>query len=181
MVPAECVPCWRDDSVGNSRGAGTGACGAVSVPASLVTAEQRLPGGQRGRARPGQGSTLPEGTKGCKGVAVLGGLGPESQVYLLQKIPDGHCLRDQASLGCHPAVLIFYQTAPHTCAQASGPPWAPAALVTAWSILLCCVSPTSFSSPHPTACLSGAVRVFPSLHPQCPASACLGTSPESAR
>lgn len=152
----------------------------LSEPASHLTAEQWLPGGQGGRAHPGQGSTLPEGTKGCKGVAVLGGPSPESQVYLLRKFPDGHCLRDQAFLGCHPAVLIFYQTAPHTRAEASGPPWAPTVLVTAWSTLLCCASPVSFSSSHQTACLSGAVRVFLPLHPQCPASACLGTSPESA-
>ena len=114
-------------------------------------------------------------------MAVLGGPSPESQVYLLWKFPDGHCLRDQAFLGCHPAVLIFYQTAPHTCVQASGPSWAPTVLVTAWSTLLCCASPASFSSSHQTACLSGAVRVFQPLHPQCPASACLGTSPESPR
>ena len=76
----------------------------LSEPVSHLTAEQWLPGGQGGRAHPGQGSTLPEGTKGCKGVAVLGGPSPESQVYLLWKFPDGHCLRDQAFLGCPPGL-----------------------------------------------------------------------------
>lgn len=44
----------------------------------------------------------------------FGGPGPESQVDLLLQFPDTHCLRDQASLGYHPVVLIFCQTAPHT-------------------------------------------------------------------
>lgn len=138
---------------------------------SYLLKELWFPGGQRGWAHPGQRSTTPAVTGGCRSMAVLVRSWPWPPGLLLD-LPDSHCLRAQASLRYQPATSFFYQTPPpetHTQAQAR------TVLIIALVTLPC-----PSHQLHHTMCPSRAVRVFLSLHPQHPASTCLDMSPEIA-